>query len=79
MGCAAPGEPYERKPPTPAAVTDLTAVQDGKTWSSRSPCRSRRVDKRPLQELPSVEIYRSFTKAPEPGRNDVSPRWPAYW
>ena len=29
IGCAAPGEPYERKPPTPIAITDLTAVQSG--------------------------------------------------
>ena len=28
-GCASPGEPYERKPPTPQAVNDLAVTQVG--------------------------------------------------
>jgi len=69
IGCAAPGDPYERKPPTPTAVTDLSAVQAGNAVALTFSLPQQAVDKRPLRELPSVEIYRSFTKAPEPGRN----------
>jgi hypothetical protein len=71
IGCAAPGEPYERKPPTPAAVTDLTAVQEGNDVVLTFTLPQQTLDKRPLQELPSVEIYRRFAKAPEPDANFV--------
>jgi hypothetical protein len=71
IGCAAPGEPYERKPPTPAAVTDLTAVQEGNSVVLTFTLPQQTLDKRPLQQLPSVDIYRSFAQAPEPGRNFV--------
>lgn len=70
-GCAAPGEPYERKPPTPMAVTDLTAVQAGNDVVLTFALPQQTIDKRPLPQTPSVEIYRSFAKAPEPGRNFV--------
>ena len=68
-GCAAPGEPYERKPPTPMAVGDLAAVQAGNDVILTFALPQQTIDKRPLQQLPSVEIYRSFARAPEPRRN----------
>jgi hypothetical protein len=71
VGCAAPGDPYERKPPTPTPVTDLTAVQAGNAVALTFSLPQQAVDKRLLPELPSVEIYRSFTKAPPPGGNDA--------
>jgi len=71
IGCAAPGDPYERKPSTPTAVTDLSAVQAGNAVALTFSLPQQAVDKRPLPQLPSVEIYRSFTKAPPPGGNDA--------
>jgi hypothetical protein len=71
VGCAAPGEPYERKPPTPAAVTDLTAVQEGNDVALTFTLPQQTVDKRPLQELPSVEIYRDIETLPDTGRPNV--------
>jgi hypothetical protein len=59
-GCAAPGEPYERKAPVPMAVTDLTAKQTGNDVILTFTLPQQTVDKRPLQELPTVEIYRGF-------------------
>jgi hypothetical protein len=70
-GCAAPGEPYERKPPTPMAVTDLAAVQAGDDVILTFALPQQTVDRRPLQELPSVEIYRDFEKAPGTARTSV--------
>ncbi len=70
-GCAAPGEPYERKPHTPMAVTDLAAVQAGNDVILTFALPQQTIDKRPLPQTPSIEIYRSFAKAPEPGRNFV--------
>jgi hypothetical protein len=59
-GCAAPGEPYERKAPVPMAVTDLTAKQTGNDVILTFTLPQQTMDKRPLQELPTVEIYRGF-------------------
>lgn len=59
-GCGAPGEPYERKPPTPMAVTDLTAVQAGNDVVLTFSLPQQAVDRRPLQQIPSVEIYRDI-------------------
>ncbi len=59
-GCAAPGEPTERKPRVPTPVTDLAATQqdDNVILSFTLPKES--VDRRPLKETPSIEIYRDF-------------------
>src|ERR1700729_3347283 len=67
MGCAAPGEPYERKPPTPIAITDLSAVQSGSDVLITSALPEKIVDNRPLAELPTIEIYHDFFTAPETG------------
>ena len=71
-GCAAPGEPYERKPPTPMAVTDLSAVQAGNDVVLTFTIPQQAVDRRPLDQLPSVEIYRDF-QAPEQARPPAHP------
>ena len=62
-GCAAPGDPYERKPPTPMAVTDLSAVQAGNDVLLTFTLPQQAIDRRPLNESPSVEIYRDIDKA----------------
>jgi len=74
-GCAAPGEPYERKPPTPVAIADLTAVQSGSDIHLTFTLPQQAVDHRPLQEQPTIEIYRDFFKPPAPG--EPSPKAPA--
>src|ERR1700728_895598 len=67
IGCAAPGEPYERKPPTPVAVTDLIAMQSGSDVLLTFTLPQEAVDNRPLTELPTIEIYRDFFTAPAAG------------
>ncbi len=67
-GCAAPGEPYERKPPTPTAVTDLTAAQAGNDVVLTFTMPQQAVDHRSLVETPSVEIYRGFLTLPKPAQ-----------
>ena len=75
MDCAAPGEPYERKPPTPVAVTDLTAVQSGSDVLLSFTLPQEAVDNRPLPESPTIEIYRDFFTAPAAG--EPAPNAPA--
>jgi hypothetical protein len=67
IGCAAPGEPYERKPPTPVAIADLTAIQSGSEVQLTFSLPQQAVDHRPLQEVPTIEIYRDFFKPPAAG------------
>jgi hypothetical protein len=68
IGCAAPGEPYERKPPTPVAIADLTAVQSGSDVQLTFTLPQQAVDRRPLPAPPTIEIYRDFFKPPAPGK-----------
>jgi hypothetical protein len=75
IGCAAPGEPYERKPPTPVAITDLSAVQSGTDVLLTFTLPEQAVDNRPLAELPTIEIYRDFFTAPAAG--EPAPKAPA--
>lgn len=57
-GCAAPAEPLERKAPVPKGVTDLIAVQAGNDVVLRFTLPKETVDRRPLKQLPAIEIYR---------------------
>jgi hypothetical protein len=59
-GCAAPAEPVERKPPTPAAITDLAASQIGNDVTLTFTLPRDSVEKRQLQQTPTIEIYRDF-------------------
>lgn len=63
-GCASPGEPIERKPPVPLAVTDLAAVQSGNSVVLTFTLPQQTVDGRPLDQSPAIEIYRDFESAP---------------
>jgi hypothetical protein len=59
-GCASPGDPVERKPPTPAAIVDLSAEQSGNAVLLTFTLPEETVDRRPLKQPPDIEIYRSF-------------------
>jgi hypothetical protein len=63
-GCAAPGEPVERKAPIPTAITDLSAAQqaDNVTLSFTLPKES--VEGRELKQPPAIEIFRDFQTVP---------------
>ncbi len=63
-GCASPGEPIERKPPVPLAVTDLAASQSGNSVVLTFTLPQQTVDGRPLDQSPDIEIYRDFEPAP---------------
>jgi len=63
-GCASPGEPLEREPPMPAAVTDLAAVQSGNDVVLTFTLPNETVDHRELKRTPAVEIYRAFESVP---------------
>ncbi|MGA7915626.1 MAG: fibronectin type III domain-containing protein [Candidatus Acidiferrales bacterium] len=62
-GCAAPGEPIERRPRVPTPVADLTAVQQGDDVLLSFTLPKESVDRRPLKQPPAVEIYRDFAPA----------------
>jgi hypothetical protein len=59
-GCAAPSEPVERKPAVAQKITDLGAVQTGKDVVLNFTLPTETVDRRPLTQPLSVEIYRSI-------------------
>jgi hypothetical protein len=59
-GCASPGEPNERKPPAPQAVTDLSAEQSGNEVVLTFTLPKETVEGRLLDQLPSIEIFRDF-------------------
>ena len=63
-GCAAPGEPSERKPPTPDPVKDLSASQFGNEVALSFTLPRESVEKRPLQQPQTIQVYRNFDAAP---------------
>src|ERR1700740_3223505 len=63
-GCAAPGEPIERKPPTPTPVTDLSASQSGNDVTLTFTLPHDSVKKREILKPISVDVYRNFEPAP---------------
>jgi hypothetical protein len=62
-GCAAPAEPTERKAPVPKAVTDFSAAQSGNDVVLRFTLPKDSVDRHPLKQLPTIEIYRVIRPA----------------
>ena len=59
-GCGAPGEPTERKAPTPVAVTDLAASQQGNDVVLTFTLPKESIEHKPLKHLPAVEIFREI-------------------
>jgi hypothetical protein len=64
IGCGAPGEPVERKAPTPTAVADLAATQQGDNVILIFTLPKESVEHRPLKQLPAIEIFRDFQPLP---------------
>jgi hypothetical protein len=75
-GCASPGEPTERKPPVPQAVTDLSAEQSGNDVVLTFALPQEGVDGRPLDRLPSIEIFRDFQSLAAAGQQKPAPANP---
>lgn len=64
-GCAAPGDPIERRPPAPEAVKDLAAVQVGNDVTLSFTLPKETVERHLLKQPPAVEIYRDFVPPAE--------------
>ena len=78
VGCASPGEPIERRPPTPTAVTDLAAYQSGDTVVLTFTLPRETVQHRPLKQSPDVEILRKLSPAsPNATSPDTLPSSPS--
>jgi hypothetical protein len=60
IGCGVPGEPVERKPPIPTAVTDLAATQQGDNVILTFTFPKDSVEGRELKQPPAIEIFRDF-------------------
>ncbi len=59
-GCASPGEPLERRPPVPTAVSDLAAHQSGNNVILTFTLPTETTQHLALARLPEIEIYRDF-------------------
>jgi hypothetical protein len=77
-GCAAPGEPLERKPPTPNPVTDLATTQSGNDVILTFTLPRDSVEKREILKPLSVNVYRNLeTLPPANSQAAVAPANPA--
>ncbi len=77
--CGAPGEPVERKAPTPTAVTDLAATQQGDYVILTFTLPKQSVERRELKQPPAIEILRDFQPVPAnpaPPSGPVIPKTP---
>ncbi|MGH9682685.1 MAG: fibronectin type III domain-containing protein [Candidatus Acidiferrales bacterium] len=71
-GCAAPGEPNERKPAIPSAIADLSARQLGSSVVLTFSLPKQSENGRRLKSPPWVTIYRDFQAAPSSGAASVA-------
>ena len=62
--CGAPGEPVERKAPTPTAINDLAATQQGDNVTLTFTLPKDSVEGRELKQPPAIEIFRDFQSVP---------------
>ena len=77
-GCAAPGEPSERKLPTPDPVKDLAASQLGNEVTLTFTLPRDSVERRQLQQPLTIQVYRDFEAVPAAVPSaSVAPRNPA--
>jgi hypothetical protein len=76
VSCASPGEPVERKPPTPIAITDLSATQMGNDVTLTFTLPRDSVEKRQLQQPPTIQVYRDF-EGPTAAGSTAAPTAPA--
>ena len=78
--CGAPGEPVERKAPTPTAVTDLAATQHGDNVILTFTLPKESVERRELKQPPAIEFFRDFQPvpaSPAPPSGPIIPKAPA--
>src|SRR5215475_7778099 len=61
-GCGAPGEPTPPSPPIPAAISDLSAHQQGNGVELVFTLPGRTVTGERLAEPPAIEIFRGSVK-----------------
>ena len=66
LGCASPDLPTARHPTVPLPLNDLTVRQVGDTVVLNFTLPSTSTDQQPLEEMPSVEIYRNTPQSPAP-------------
>lgn len=59
-GCASPGEPLERRPPVPTAVSDLAAHQSGNNVILTFTLPAETTQHLTLTQSPEIEMYRAF-------------------
>jgi len=76
-GCGVPGEPAERKPPIPTAVTDLAATQQGDSVILTFTFPKDSIEGRELKQPPAIEIFRDFQPVPVSSAPTSSPTVPA--
>jgi hypothetical protein len=72
VSCASPGEPVERKPPTPTTITDLSAAQMGNDVTLTFTLPRDSVEKRQLQQPPTIQLYRDFQAPPAAGSSTAA-------
>ncbi|MGH9698383.1 MAG: fibronectin type III domain-containing protein [Candidatus Acidiferrales bacterium] len=65
-GCASPGEPLERRPPVPTAVSDLAAHQSGNNVILTFTLPTETTQHLALAHSPEIEIYRTFAPVSSP-------------
>jgi hypothetical protein len=62
-GCASPGDPNVRRPPTPQPVTDLAASREGNDVILAFTLPKETTGHRLLEQPPAITIYRDFEPA----------------
>lgn len=77
VGCASPGEPIERRAPTPVAVTDLAAHQSGNSVILTFTMPRETVQRRSLKQTPTIEILRRLGTAVPTGTSPFLSSTPA--
>lgn len=63
-GCAAPGDPVERRAAVPQAIDDLAVHQSGNDAILTFNMPKETVERKPLTRTPSIEIFRTFEHLP---------------
>lgn len=75
-GCASPGEPVARKPPIPQPVANLAASQSGNSVLLAFTLPQDSVAGAPLENPPTIELYRDFEPVPQSGQQPAAPKHP---
>jgi hypothetical protein len=76
-GCASPGDPIERRPPTPEAITDLAAHQVGNNVILTFTLPRETVQHRPLKQSPDIEILRGLSASATGAASSAPPQTPS--